>query len=308
MGAVGIGIDIGGTMIKYGLVDIQGQLVWASEKPTEANVSKERVITNVLEAVNEVLRASESKGLNVKSVGIGSPGLVNDSSVILGGADNIKDWKHVALGEIVSGKTNLFTKVCNDADAMAMAEFKLNCNENDTVVFITLGTGIGGAIFINGTPFQGHYGLGGELGVLPIIVGETHCYWEDIASTSALVKLYKKKLGTDIALPNINGKYIVDQYQKGDKIAKKTLQIFIDYVAMGLAGYVNIFNPKAIIIGGGLSESEVNFMEDIKKQVEKYAIKECFYGVDILPARLGNQAGLIGAALNGLDQYNKVLV
>ncbi|MCD0472341.1 ROK family protein [Flavobacterium sp. JAS] len=295
-----IGVDIGGTIIKYGLIDTSGKLIWASNKPTNAKTSKKKVINNILEIIRDCIGIADSLKLNILSIGVGSPGLINNNNVILGGAENIKDWNNIPLGEIIFNRFGILTKVCNDADAMAMGEYELSFKDNETNIYITLGTGIGGAIFINGNLFQGHNGLGGELGVIPIIIGNQHYYWEDLASTTGLVKLYKSKLGiTDLSL-EINGKYIANEYNKGNIIALETVNIFTEYIAMGLAGYVNIFNPKRIIIGGGITESNIDFLEKIRTHIKKYAIKECLEGVEIVLATLGNNAGLIGAALNSL--------
>lgn len=294
---VAIGIDIGGTAIKYGLVGVDGSVFWSSERPTRAKSSRKEVESNILSAAKEAQQAAKSLKLKVNSVGVGTPGLVNNQNLVLGGADNIVNWVNVPLGELVRNHLDLPTFVANDADMMAMGEFVLNKEGKDTIIYITLGTGIGGAIFVNGELFQGHNGLGGELGVFPMIVNDRVLNWEDVASTSALIKMYKDRCKDEQLKPKINGKYILKKYHEDELLAKDVISVFTEFVAMGLAGYVNVFNPKKIIIGGGISAAGEFFIEKIKLGVEKFAIKECYKDVEILAAKLENNAGFIGAGI-----------
>ena len=304
MQSAGIGIDIGGTSIKYGLVGLNKEIYWKSEKPTKASTSSKQVVENILEAVVETINEAEKLNINVKSVGIGTPGLVKDNNIIIGGADNITDWVNVPLGNIISKKVNLPTYVGNDADMMGMGEFSVSQSApNDTVLFITLGTGIGGAIFINGKLFNGHYGLGGELGVLPLIVDNKLYYWEDVASTSAMVRFYKE--ASTNKNEKIDGKQIIAKYFEGDLLAIEVIEKTTNFIGMGLAGYVNIFNPKKIVIGGGVSQAGDFFIEKIKQYTRKYVLAESFENVEIQAASLGNNAGFIGASLFALNICNQ---
>lgn len=299
---IGIGIDIGGTTIKYGLIGPDAYIYWYSEKPTEALTSAEVVIKNILDAAEECMGHAKNMNLEVISIGIGTPGLIKDNDIIVGGANNISDWNNVALGTIVSKHFNLPAFVANDADMMGLGEFTFSkCLAKDTVLFFTLGTGIGGAIFINGELFQGHFGMGGELGVFPIIINGKVTYWEDVASTSALIKCYKEACGFDNG-EVMDGKLIVQNYLSGEKEAVDTIDTITNYIGMGLGGYVNIFNPKQIIIGGGISQSGDFFLKKIIDKTRTYALEECMENVEIKVAALGNKAGFVGASLLGISK------
>lgn len=298
----GIGIDLGGTAIKYGVVGVNGEVYWSSEKPTNAAISRKEVEYNIISAATDALTEAGKIGLKINSIGVGTPGLVEDQNIVLGGADNIADWVNVPLGEIIESFVKLPTFVANDADMMAMGDFTLNGEKNDTIVYITLGTGIGGALFINGELFQGYFGLGGELGVLPMVVNDKVLNWEDVASTSALIKMYKMNCKDNELKSKIDGKFILKKFIENDKIAHKVISRYTDLVGMGIAGYVNIFNPKKIVIGGGISASGEFFIEKIRSSVLKYAIKECYQNVQISAANLGNNAGFVGAGIYGLKQ------
>ncbi|TNJ46041.1 ROK family protein [Tamlana fucoidanivorans] len=297
-----IGVDLGGTAIKYGLINEDKEILWSASKPSKASVSASEVVDNILDSIQEAVKKSKELELGVVSIGLGTPGLVEKSNIVVGGANNIKGWSNIPLGKILSIRTGIKTFIANDADMMGLGEFTLAPNyQHDSMLFITLGTGIGGAIFINGELFNGHYGLGGELGLLPIVVDGQRSYWEDIASTSAMVREYEK-----VALKasdNINGEYIVDKYFKKDPIAIEIIDRITQYIGVGLAGYVNIFNPKRIIIGGGVSQAGSFFIDKIKRYTKENALKESYNGVDIQVAKLGNKAGFFGA---GLFAFKKI--
>lgn len=202
----------------------------------------------------------------------------------------------------MSKQLKLKTYVGNDADMMGLGEFKFTEGANKVnVVFITLGTGIGGAIFIDGKLFQGQFGLGGELGAFPLVVNYKVFAWEDKASTSALVNMYKAAKNIDESDVSINGKYIITKYLEGESEAIEALGKSTDYIAMGIAGFINVFNPKKIVIGGGISEAGEFYFDIINHKVLKYVMKECFENVKIVKAELGNKAGFIGAGIFSLE-------
>jgi len=301
----GIGIDLGGTSIKYGLVGQNKKVYWNSKKPTKAQTSSQEVIDNILRAIIETTNQAKQLNFRVKSIGIGTPGLVKDNKTIIGGAYNIADWINIPLGNIVSEKMKLPVFVGNDADMMGIGEFAASQSaSDDTVLFITLGTGIGGAIFIKGEIFTGHYGFGGELGVFPMLMNGEVVKWEDIASTSAMVNFYKKQCHNDIK-DKVNGKFITKKYFEQEPLALQIIEKSSEYIALGLAGYINALNPKKVVIGGGISGAGEFFINKIKEKVKLFAIKECLDNVQIEPAKLGNKAGFIGAALFALKKINK---
>jgi glucokinase len=299
---IGIGIDIGGTFIKYGIVDAKGKAYWETKRPTQAQTSQQQIIQNIITSAKEALTQAKSLGLNSKSIGIGTPGLVDKNGMILGGADNLIDWVQVPLKAIVEEAIGLPTSLANDADMMAMGEYSQSKTKAATVIFITLGTGIGGAMIINGQLFQGHFGLGGELGVFPMLLEGKVQNWEDIAATSAMVKRYQSRCYDEELKGKVNGEYIIQKYLEGEGLAKEIIEESTNYIAMGIAGYVNIFNPQRIIIGGGISDAGDFFIEKIKEKVKLYAFEPCLKGVQISAATLGNRAGFIGAGVLGLER------
>ncbi|MEQ9289631.1 MAG: ROK family protein [Cyclobacteriaceae bacterium] len=300
---VAIGLDIGGTSIKYGLVSSEGKVYWESRRPTLAKTTRMVVEDNILEAVYQCLEKAERMNLLVETIGVGTPGLVKDHNVIIGGADNIADWVNVPLGKLISTELAMPVYVSNDAEMMAIGEYGLSSPDTASLIFITLGTGIGGAIIINEELYRGHFGFGGELGVFPMIINGEVRNWEDVASTSALIELYQTRF--DDFNNTVDGKYIFGKYLEGEQLATETIVKWVELVGMGLAGYINIFNPGKVIIGGGVSEAGCFLIDMIRNQVRRYAIKECLENVELLPAELGNRAGFIGAAIYGIKKLKQ---
>lgn len=300
---VGIGIDLGGTSIKYGLVNANNTVLWSSKKTTPARTSRKEIVDTLVGAVGEAIQIAEKLNLQIVSVGVGTPGLVKDKNTVLGAADNLTDWVNVPLGDLISNRIKLPTFIANDADMMAIGEFSNFGFQNETLLFLTLGTGIGGALISNGVLFQGHFGLGGEFGMFPMIIDGRVLNWEDVASTSSMVKLYQEQCHEQSKI-TVDGKYIVKCFLEQQPLAIQVVETVTNYIALGIAGYVNVLNPSKVIIGGGISSAGDFFIEMIRNKVAQYALKESLENVNIERAKLGNDAGFIGAAIYSLKQNN----
>jgi len=298
---VAIGIDLGGTSIKYGIVNSNGVILWNAKKATPAKTSRELIVDTICEAVEEALQVAKELKLEVVSIGVGTPGVVKNKNIVLGGADNLANWSNIPLGDLIKTRVNIPTFVANDADMMALGEFADSGFIDETVVFLTLGTGIGGAIIIKGELFQGHFGMGGEFGMFPMIVDDEILNWEDVASTSAMVKLYQKQCDKSIK-DKIDGKYIAKSFSENEELAMNVIEKTTRYIALGVAGYINVLNPNRVIIGGGISSAGNFFIDKIKSKVIDYALKESLENVSIESAKLGNDAGFVGAAIYSLKE------
>ena len=190
-------------------------------------------------------------------------------------------------------ETGLPTQLGNDANLMGLGETMYGAGNGAThVVFLTVGTGIGGAVIID----LGHVPLiaNGE----PCACGSIGCL-EHYASTAALVRRFSKRIAeAGISYPNeeINGELIVRLYKQGDKIAAESLNEHCDFLGHGIAGFINIFSPQRVVIGGGLSEAGDFYIQKVSEKALRYAIPDCAVNTEIMAASLGNKAGSIGAA------------
>ena len=218
----------------------------------------------------------------------------------MGGAENIKGWENLSLADVIEDKTNLFVTVANDANMMGIGETIYGAGKGfENVVFVTVGTGIGGAVIIDGKLFNGFDNRGTELGHVPFIANGKPCdcgsvgCLEAYASTSALVEEFSAKYkGSE----QVDGRLIVKLYKEGDPLAVASLDQHCDYLGHGISGIINTFSPQRVIIGGGLSEAGDFYIEKVSAFAHRYAMKECAVNTEVISAQLGNKAGYIGAA------------
>lgn len=301
-----IGIDLGGTSIKYALVDKEGLSFFEGKLPSFASVSAAKVMEQLVKAASIVKNEAGKQNRAVKGIGLGTPGIVDETNrIVLGGAENIAGWKNIDVASFLEQQMNLPVVVGNDANLMGLGEAKYGAGRGCShVVFLTVGTGIGGAVVIDGKLFNGFANRGTELGHVPLIAcgercacGATGCL-EHYASTAALVRRFsaladERGLKFDV---EINGELIVRFYHEGHPLAVDCMNEHFYYLGRGIAGFINIFSPQRIVVGGGVSESGAFYLERIKQVVKENAIADCAVNTEIVIAALGNKAGYIGAA------------
>ena len=294
------GIDLGGTFVKYALVSETGDILLEGKLPIGGKATKDDTLNAIEASIQKAIDKANEEDLKVEGIGIGSPGIVYDA-VVLGGADNLNGWENIDLGSIFSTKFNLPVLADNDANVMGLGEVAFGSAKDCTdVIFFTVGTGIGGAIVINGQLYGGYKNRGAELGHVTIDHKGIDCNCggrgclEAYASTSALIEQYAKLVGKDVEA--INGHYIVEKFHEGEKEAVHCMEEHTDYLGHGIAGFINTFAPQKIVIGGGISEAGQFYIDMIKKSALGYAMPDCSTFTDIVGATLGNNAGCLGAA------------
>jgi len=294
------GIDLGGSFVKLALVSEDGKILYEDKLDIGKKANRDTILDLVGLAIYNVTREADFQGVTVAGIGIGSPGIVFDG-VVLGGAENLDNWINVPLRAIFSEKFDLPVFVDNDANVMGIGEVVYGAAQQCTdVVFITVGTGIGGAVVMNGQLYGGYKNRGTELGHITInhhgiacSCGGRGCL-EAYASTSALVNQYAERSGMDAGL--INGHYIVERFKEGEPTAVKCMQEHTDYLGHGIASFINTFAPQKVVIGGGISEAGQFYIDMIKASAFKYAMPDCAANTEIVGAILGNKAGFLGAA------------
>lgn len=302
-----IGIDLGGTSVKYALIDNKGVFHFQGRLPSKANVSACAVTEQILSAINRVMDFASENELRVEGIGIGTPGIVDAASrKVLGGAENIKGWENIALAEIVENATGLQTYVGNDANMMGLGESRFGAGKGfSDIVFITVGTGIGGAVVIGGKLFGGYANRGTELGHVPLMADGEKCACgaigclEHYASASALVRMFTAKAaeyGYDLSGQAVDGELIVRLYKENHPLAVDCLNLHCRYLGQGIAGFINIFSPQRVVIGGGLADAGPFYIEKVSREAMRFAISDCAVNTRLVAASLGNRAGSLGAA------------
>jgi glucokinase len=299
-----IGIDLGGTFIKYGLVDETGAILYESIRPTYLPGAQTGVFDNLLEIITELREQALLKKLQPEGIGIGAPGIIDDG-IVIGCAANLPDLEGMALGSGIEQQVGIPVWVENDATLMGLAEWKFGAARNLTdVLFLTIGTGIGGAIVADGKLYSGYRHRGGELGHiivdlngLPCGCGGKGCL-EAHASVKALIDDYKALSSRQApgGGKEITGNLIISAYLEQQPAAIMAMNRHFDYLAAGITGLINIFAPRKLIIGGGISEAGDFYVGEIRQRVMKRVMKETSLYTDIERAQLGNKAGFMGAA------------
>ena len=301
-----IGIDLGGTSIKYALVDKAGNSFFEGKLPSFASASAAKVMEQLIKATTLLKDEAAKQNWTVLGIGLGTPGIVDETNrIVLGGAENIVGWENIDVASLMEKQMNRPVVVGNDANLMGLGETKYGAGRGCThVVFLTVGTGIGGAVIIYGKLFNGYANRGTELGHVPLIANGERCACgaigclEHYASTAALTRRFsalakEQNLRFDT---EINGELIVRLYHEDFPLAVECMNEHFYYLGRGIAGFVNIFSPQRIVIGGGVAESGSFYLEEIRTVVKKHVIADCALNTKIVAAELGNKAGLIGAA------------
>jgi len=302
-----IGIDIGGTSLKCGVVNELGEILF-SFLVSLKDVKTEAEIIGLM--VNAIKQCTDKVNEPIVGIGIGFPGLIEDD-VIIGGGVNLPGFEQLPLGKILKELTGYNVVIDNDANLMGLAELIYGAAKDSTdAIFLTIGTGIGGAIMINKGLYSGYKNRGGELGHTVIqhngiacACGGRGCL-ETYASVTALIKFYQTQ--NPSADENIDGKIIIEKYLSGENHAIKTMQHHFDYLASGIVNYVNIFSPQKVIIGGGISEAGQFYIDELTQRVKVFALPVAFNHTTIVAADLGNKAGLLGACANAFQKFNNV--
>jgi glucokinase len=295
-----IGIDLGGTFIKFALVSDSGEICFTSKLSIGSSATRDDILKTIRKAIDMSLEMASHKNLPVSGIGIGSPGVCCDG-VVVGGADNLNGWVDVHLSEMFSAEFNLPVLIDNDANVMGLGEAVFGAARDCfDVIFLTVGTGIGGAIVADGKLYGGYKNRGTEMGHVTIDhkgiacnCGGRGCL-EAYASTGALLRQYAEATGKNES--ELDGFYLVQQFKGGEEAAIKCMEEHTDYLGHGIAGFINTFAPQKVVIGGGISEAGQFYIDMIKKSAMSYAMPDCAVNTDVVAATLGNQAGCLGAA------------
>jgi glucokinase-like ROK family protein len=288
-----IAIDIGGTEIKYGLVTERGEVKFSSSLATEASKGVEQLLDKIYSIVGE-LKDEETLGIAVSATGQ-IDGLAGK---VVGGTNLIPGWIGTDLVKILEEKYSLPAVLENDVNCAALGEMWMGAAKNrKNFLCLTIGTGIGGGIVLDGKLLRGESSVAAEFGHIQIVkngekcgCGSTGCY-QSYASTTALLKLAERKLGK-----KLNGKEIFDEVHKNNLEYKKVLDEWADYFTDGLATLIYIFNPSLVVIGGGVSK-QGDFLKDIfQKSLETKVMKNYLDILEMKMAERGNDAGILGAS------------
>ncbi|MQQ45611.1 ROK family protein [Streptococcus mitis] len=291
-----IGIDIGGTTIKADLYDDFGtSLNQFKEIETiiDYDLGTNQILNQVCDLIGEYIL-----NYSIDGVGISTAGVVNSNTgEIIYAGYTIPGYIGVNFTSEIEKRFGLSTFVENDVNCAALGElWKGQAKDKKNVVMVTIGTGIGGSIIVNGQIVNGFNYTAGEVGYIP--VGNSD--WQSKASTTALIHLYQKKsLKT-----NQTGRTFFTDLSSGDKVAKETFEIFVENLTKGLLTISYLLNPEILILGGGILAKKDILLPEIQSSLAKNAMDNRFLPKKVVAATLGNEAGRIGTVKNFLDRIS----
>lgn len=306
--AAAIGVDIGGSHIKCATVSAEGKILSTFEQGTPDNL--EDLILAICQNIERLRSGCETAQFKRDCIGIGVPGVVRDG-IIVGAIDNLPFLKNVNLRQLLQEALGGEFFVENDANLMALAEATFGAAKfNKNAIFLTVGTGVGGALLINGQIYRGTGGFAGEFGNMPVrnvgsddALGSGWTRLEHLASTRSLIEkcelLDKKNAVRSCSHQDrsLDGKSIIDRYLDGDPIATEAIEWHFGNLMVGVSTLINVLDPERVIIGGGISTAGNFYVTELEKRVRANVIPELSEKVEIVTAGLGNMAGSIGAAL-----------
>lgn len=300
-----IAIDIGGTNIKYGIVDHTGYIRDRGIVPTEAHYGGQVLI----EKIEGIIQRELNNTSNLLGIGISSAGQIEPKTgSVRFATDNLPGWTGMPIKDILTSRFKVPVYVDNDVNCAALGEFWMGAAQNrDNIIMLTLGTGIGGAIIKEGRVFYGANGAAGEFGHMMLYPNGIKCTcglcgcYEQYASTNALIRMVTDRIDAgEISILGensvIGGKDIFKAENHGDRLAKESIDEWISYIAWGLSIIIHSLNPSTIIIGGGVSKQGEEFIYRVKKKTIPLIMPSFAQHLSIRPAEFSNDAGIIGAA------------
>lgn len=301
------GVDLGGTTVKLGFFNPEGEVLDKWEIPTRKEDGGKLILPDIAEAIKSKMAKEGISKEEVLGVGIGVPGPVDSEGVIYKAAN--LGWGVFSIKETLTGLLDgIAVEAGNDANVAALGEmWKGGGKGHNDIVAVTLGTGVGGGIIVNGKILTGATGAGGEIGHIhlddtePEVCGCGKCgCLEQYASATGVVRLAKRRLEKDekdsvLRGKDLNAKVVFDAVKEKDAVAVEIAEQFGEYLGRGLASVACVVNPEVFVIGGGVSKAGPVLIDYIKKPYEEYVFHGC-KNAEFALATLGNDAGIYGAA------------
>ena len=310
-----IGIDVGGTNVKIALVDKSGKIIYSNSVPTYAKMGYEYTVNNIKQAIKDLMKETNTTAKDIDGIGFDFPGQVDYKTCVVKLAPNIPGWVNVPIAQMIEEEFHIPTRIDNDVRCAALGEMKFGAGQGcENFVCITVGTGIGSGLVVNGQLVRGASNAAGEIGHIKLQMkdglicgcGDTGCL-EAYASGPSIVAMAqdyikggKSTKFREMAAAEggeITPYMVAKAAEAGDPVAKRIFAIVGEYIGIGLTSVINLLNPEKVIIGGGVAEAGDLLLDPIRKTIKERAMVVAGSAVEIVPAQLGNSAGVIGASM-----------
>jgi len=307
-----LAVDIGGTKIATALVTGQGDILTRGHSSTPVGAAPEAITNSILRTIGDTISSGRVSPSQLLGIGVAAAGLIDSDEGQVVFTPNIPGWIEVPLKAVIQQRFGVPTCMGNDATLAALGEWRFGLRkEVANLIYITVSTGIGAGIITDGRLYSGAHGFAGEAGHMTIHAdgpvcncGSTGC-WEALASGTALAREARKEIeqGADTSIAELVGgdssridaSVVFEAAQKGDRLAGKLISRLAYYFGVGLANLVNIFDPELILVGGGVAKMGDLLLQPARSLVKERAYVTLTHDVEIRPALLGDDSGLLGA-------------
>ncbi|MCY9434767.1 ROK family glucokinase [Bacillus haynesii] len=311
-----VGVDLGGTTVKLAFVSAYGEILHKWEIPTDK--SGKTVTVSIAKAIDSKLKELGKPKHILKWLGMGAPGPVNTETGIVYKTTNM-GWENYPLKDHLEAETGIAAVIENDANIAALGEMWKGAGDGaKDLILVTLGTGVGGGIIVNGEIVRGQNGAGGEIGHIcsvpeggaPCNCGKSGCI-ETIASATGIVRIAKEKIESDHrdtsmrACPDLTARDIFEAARKNDPVAGEVVDYVANHLGMVLGNLASSLNPSKIVIGGGVSKAGEILRSKVEQSFSRFVFPRAGEAAEIVIASLGNDAGVIGGAWIAKNQWLK---
>ncbi len=302
------GVDLGGTTVKVGLVDTEGNILTETKVPSQSAKGAEQILNNIVEVIQVLL--NQSSDYQLKGVGAGMPGQIDVNRGIVIQGFNLSAWRNIPAVEILNHHLNVPVILDNDANVAALAEYMFGAGQGKHfMLMVTLGTGVGSGFVLDGKLYHGASDIAGEFGHMKICMdgelcscGDTGCL-EAYIGTKGLLNQVRKEIdqGSQTSLRDIDAESLMPKdvaaaAESGDKTAADILHRAGTVLGFALANVNNILNLDRVVVGGGVANAGEWILKSARDTLKKRSLPACSETIDLVPASLGEKAGLIGAA------------
>jgi glucokinase len=314
-----IGIDLGGTKISTALVDGAGGIIARDYRETMAAACPDAVIERMLDAARQVMAEANVETAQVAAVGIGAPGPLDVAAGVVVSPPNLPGWERVLLRQLIADALTIPAFLEKDANAAAMGEHLFGAGQGARhMIYVTVSTGIGSGLILDGRLYHGATSMAGEIGHTTIVPDGPRCgcgnrgCLEALTSGTAVARRARECVAQGAATliadlaegdpERITAKVVAQAADQGDAEARQIIAEAMNYLGIGMANLVNLFNPQLIVVGGGLANIGDALFEPVRHVIEQRAFRAAAEAVRVVPAKLGDDVGVLGAAAVALAQ------
>lgn len=313
-----LGIDIGGTKVAVGLVSSEGEVIGSKRMPTRAEEGPSRVIERFVELCRKSVAKAGVDWQDIHAVGVGCGGPLDPCRGLIQSPPNLPGWDNIPLVEQLQGEFDIPVYLDNDANAAALGEHRFGAGRGvANMVYMTVSTGVGGGVIADGRLLRGENGNAAELGHLsvvwdgrPCLCGSRGCLEAYASGTAIAARAQELVLGHPESLlrtlvssaEEITAKTVAQALEQGDPVAEELWQETTEILGAGVANVISAFNPRLVVLGGGITNFGARLFDPVRRIAKSRLMPSLAAVVDIVPAELGDEVGVVGAAAVALER------